>query len=41
MGQCTSDSLETVSVLQIEHQAIGIQVHFVLGLRNLQKHIGD
>lgn len=31
--------LEAFAVLQVEHQAVGVQVHFVLGLRHLQvKH---
>ncbi len=33
------DSPEAVFVLQVEHQAVSTQVHFVLGLRHLQvKH---
>lgn len=41
------DSLEAVSVLQVEHQAVSTQVYFVLGLRHLQvkqtqfEHKGD
>lgn len=30
-----SDSLETLSVLQVQNQAVSTQVHFVLGLRHL------
>lgn len=32
----SADSLEAVSVLQVEDQAVGAQVHFVLGLCHLQ-----
>lgn len=33
------NSLEAVAVLQVEHQTVSTQVHFVLGLRHLQvKH---
>lgn len=34
-GSTVSDSLETLSVLQVQNQAVGTQVHFVLGLRHL------
>lgn len=34
-GSTASDSLETLSVLQVQNQAVGTQVHFVLGLRHL------
>lgn len=31
----SSDLLETVAVLQVQNQAVGTQVYFVLGLRHL------
>lgn len=34
-GSTESDSLETLSVLQVQNQAVGTQVHFVLWLRHL------
>lgn len=34
--RAVSHSLEAVSVLQIQDQAVGTQVHFVLGLRHLE-----
>lgn len=35
-GAPVSHSLEAVSVLQVQNQAVCTQVHFVLGLRHLE-----
>lgn len=35
-GSTVSDLLETLSVLQVQNQAVGTQVYFVLGLRHLE-----
>lgn len=36
---CSVDSRVVVAVLQVEHQAVSVQVHLILGLRHLQvKH---